>query len=53
VDQSCLNVPVTFFDDTGYNLGDAIAKPVTVKEDALLPDLLKPGMGDVHWAACR
>jgi hypothetical protein len=28
-------------------------KPVTVREDSLLCGLLKPGVGDVCWAACR
>ncbi|MBP2324708.1 RHS repeat-associated protein [Kibdelosporangium banguiense] len=28
-------------------------KPITVTDATKLSDLLKPGMGDVHWAACR
>ena len=34
---------------TGLNIK---GKPITVTKDTPLSDLLKPGMGDCHWAAC-
>lgn len=33
-----------------FRIGDAA--PVTVDQPVFLQDLLKPGMGEVHWAAC-
>lgn len=44
------NIPnYTLHPPTGLRI---LGSPVTVKESTPLSDLLKPGMGDCHWAAC-